>query len=197
MPWIVTHNLLIVLWQNYLRSKKAIVKQAQDNGQLYLLSQQSMATILPIQSILPAARMHAFISLNATETMIALRKKLPVESQAEMEDNALAEKVSKDWGAHLASIVNHMLLRNKTHLHWPIREQERPVISSRSWFQAHVDDDEDEVLDTIVFDPPWITRPSQDRMKAESLPPQLQTKTSQDSFCRAYSALDAPWSLGG
>jgi DNA polymerase-3 subunit gamma/tau len=190
------HNLADSAYEQELfAQQEGILQQAQDYGHALPAKPAEHGDNLTHTVNTTAADATLSSSLNATETMIALRKKLQ-QSQAEMEEKALAGKKSvKTEVPNLASIRQpHALGVNKNSpVIEPIREQEPPLVTQEVGSSSNVDDDEDEVLDTNSgLMPPWDYDDRPRSNEAESLPTTVaNTETSQDSIVEAYSALDA------
>jgi DNA polymerase-3 subunit gamma/tau len=186
--------------QELFAQQEGIIQQAEDYGH------DAAAAQMPAEhGHIPAdAHNNAAVdappssSLSATETMIALRKKLQQSQAATEEKNLAGKKSVKTEVPNLASIRQPQALdvNKKPPTVEPVPEPKpapaRPIVTQNVEISSYIDD-EDEVLETNTsLMPPWDFDDRPRSNEQESLPSSDETiEVSQDSVVEAYRSLDA------
>jgi DNA polymerase-3 subunit gamma/tau len=176
--------------QELFAQQEGIIQQAEDYGHDVLAAQ------LPAEHGHIPADAPPSSALSATETMIALRKKLQQSQAATEEKNLAGKKSVKTEVPNLASIRQPQALdvNKKPSTVEPVSAPEpaKPIVTQNVEISSNVDD-EDEVLDPDTgLMPPWDFDDRPRSNEQESLPASDETvEVSQDSVVEAYRALDA------
>ena len=181
--------------QELFAQQEGIIQQAEDYGH------DALAAQLPAEHGHIPADAPPSSSLSATETMIALRKKLQQSQAATEEKNLAGKKSVKTEVPNLASIRQPQALdvNKKPPTVEPVPEPKPalvpaagPIVTQNVELSSNVDD-EDEVVDTNTgLMPPWDFDDRPRSNEQESLPSSDETiEVSQDSVVEAYRALDA------